>query len=134
MRIGRPQSEGLSVKLASVANARQCAADYSEASEYELLSACIAELQSRLDAGKVKDVRRKDNVPLQNRLVKLIGNKPLFDCKLDGIDTRVLWDTGSMISLINLLWLRTMFPAAKVRPISDFLEGGSDKVYRSEQY
>ena len=128
MRIGRPQSEGLSVKLASVANARQCAADHSEASEYELLSACIAELQSRLDAGKVKDVRRKDNVPLQNRLVKLIGNKPLFDCKLDGIDTRVLWDTGSMISLINLLWLRTMFPAVKVRPISDFLEGGEGVI------
>ena len=71
-------------------------------------------------------MRRKDNVPLQNRLVKLIGNKPLFDCSLDGVETQVLLDSGSMVSLADEGWVEETFPSANVRPIADFLEDGED--------
>ena len=93
-----------------------------EASQQDLLQACIAELEAQQKSGKVIDCRRKDNIPLQNRLVKLIGNKPLFDCLLDGVQARVLWDTGSMISLLNSSWLKTTFPDLGLQPISTFLE------------
>ena len=74
------------------------------------------------------DVRRRDNVPTQNRLVKLIGRKPIFDVKLDNVATRVLWDTGSMVSLLNLDWLRANFPTIDLQPISAFLDDGEGEV------
>ena len=122
----------MSVKLLTVADERQCATVVEgEASEHDLVNACIAELQDRQKANKqclIYDVRRNDNVPLQNRLVKVIGDKPLFDCLLGGVDTRVLWDTGSMISLLNLGWVQETFPSAVVRPLSDFLKEEEGEV------
>ena len=101
----------------------RCTAEIYQASEAELLNACIAQLQEFEDASKkLVDVRRQDNIPIQNRLCKLIGNKPLFDCLLNGVDTQVLWDTGSMIALLNLAWLKSHFPTVDLRPIAAFLE------------
>ena len=77
------------------------AAEIDKASEIELLQACIAHLEKIQKDKKYVDVRRKDNIPTQNRLVKLIGSKPLFNCLLNGVETQVLWDTGSMVSLLN---------------------------------
>ena len=107
-------------------NERQSTADAAKASDIDLVRACIAQLEGQLEAQKYADVRRKDNVPLQNRLVRLIGNQPLFNCKLDDVDTQVLWDTGSMLSLLDLVWLKERFPEAEVLLISDFLEHGEE--------
>ena len=69
-----------------------------------------------------KSVRRKDNIPLQNRLIRLIGRKPLFDCQLGGKDARVLWDSGSMVSVVDHGWLQDNFDEIpEIRPISEFL-------------
>ena len=98
------------------------AAEIDKASEIELLQACIAHLEKIQKDKKYVDVRRKDNIPTQNRLVKLIGSKPLFNCLLNGVETQVLWDTGSMVSLLNSSWVSQNFPEVEIRPISDFLE------------
>ena len=113
-------------KLASVAGVRQDATDAKQASEYDLLRGAIAQLEAQLKATKQVDVRRIDNVPLRNRLVKLIGKKPVFECCLNGVQTGVLWDTGSMISLGTAKWLRENFPDIEIRPISEFLEDGEE--------
>ena len=113
-------------KLASVADVRQNATDAKQASEYELICGAIAQLEAELKAKKQVDVRRKDNVSLRNRLVKLIGKKPVFECSLNGVQTGVLWDTGSMISLGTAKWLRENFPDIEIRPISEFLEDGEE--------
>ena len=105
-------------------NTRQCTTEVKEASDYELVCAYIAELEKQQEVSQCVDVRKTDNVPLQNRLVKLIGRKPLFDCKLSGVESQVLWDTGSMVSLVELAWVNANFPTAQVRPLSDFLEKG----------
>ena len=68
------------------------------------------------------DVRRKDNIPLQNRLVKLIGSKPVFECLLGGKKSEVLLDTGSMIALGDNNWVTSNFPDIEIRPISDFVD------------
>ena len=114
----------MSVKLAPVVNTRQCTTEANEASDYELVCAYIAELEKQQEVSQCVDVRKTDNVPLQNRLVKLIGRKPLFDCKLSDVESQVLWDTGSMVSLVELAWVNANFPTAQVRPLSDFLEKG----------
>ena len=115
-------------KLSGAVDARLCTAGVGKASDDELIQVCITELEKRLNEKKLFDVRCKDNVPLQNRLVKLIGRKPLFDCLLDGVETQVLWDTGSMISLLDLGWVRTKFPEIQIRPISDFLDRDEVRV------
>ena len=40
----------------------------------EILSLCIAELESRKRAQIEADIRPKDNIPLQNKLVQLVGS------------------------------------------------------------
>ena len=100
----------------------QCTANVKEASEEEMIQACIAELERRQKEGKLVDVRRKDNMALQNRLVKLIGRKPLFSCQLEGVMEKFLLDSGSMISLLNKGWVSSTFPSIEIRPLSDFLE------------
>ena len=118
-------------KRMTVEHARQCpAAVEVKASELEILNQCISELERQKKARKYIDVRCKDNIPLQNRLVKLIGNKPLFDCLLSGVSSRVLWDTGSMISLVSHDWVKENCPEADIRPIAEIIEesGQSNEI------
>ena len=41
------------------------------------------------------------DVKTQTKLVKLVGEKPILRCVLDGKSVDVLWDTGSMITLVS---------------------------------
>ena len=116
-----PQSKRLSTKLGSVVDTGQSTTEDSEASE--ILSLCIAELEARKRALVEADIRPKDNIPLQNKLVQLVGSKPLFDCKVGKVDTQVLMDSGSQISSLGADWVREKCPEAEIRPVSDFLEG-----------
>ena len=111
------------VKLASVADTGQYATeDVKALTELEILHQCIKELENREKAKKKVDVRRIDNVPIQNRLVKLVGDKPLMDCEIGGVGSQVLWDTGSQISSLGLDWVKENFPDVEMRPVTDFLE------------
>ena len=42
------------------------------------------------------------------KLVKLIGHKPMINFTLNDKNVEELWDTSSMISLVNLDWLKTI--------------------------
>ena len=115
----------MSGKIEPVVDARHLTTgiDFEKASDLEKLQWAIAELE-KLEKVSVKscDIRKPVNLRLQNRLVKLIGRKPLFKCLLDGLETKVLWDTGSQVSVVDLDWLSIYAPQAELRPISDFLE------------
>ena len=43
------------------------------------------------------------------QLVKLVGERPLVNVRLNGKGIRGLWDTGAMISLINENLLQELF-------------------------
>ena len=58
----------------------------------------------------------------QTKLLNLIGEKPLLKCKLDGKDAEVLWDTGSMVSLVDTEWIKKHFPGKKLHSIEEFLQ------------
>ncbi|MCH2405578.1 MAG: hypothetical protein MK200_05230 [Nitrosopumilus sp.] len=58
----------------------------------------------------------------RSKLIRLIGDKPLMFCTLDGVEFEVLWDTGSMISLVDLNWVKKYFPEKKLYPVEDFLQ------------
>ena len=62
------------------------------------------------------------DVMTKTKLIKLIGVRPMLKCFLDDGSFEVLWDTGSMISLMDIKWVKKYFPDKKMYPIKDFLE------------
>ena len=55
------------------------------------------------------DDQGKMPVKLRRSLVKLMGERPLINCLLDDRNCQVLWDKGSMISLVDELFLKQYF-------------------------
>ena len=46
----------------------------------------------------------------------------MVKCNLDGKQFDMLWDTGSMICLVDLKWVKTHFPGKDILTVSEFLE------------
>ena len=55
-------------------------------------------------------------ISVHNRLVSLVGEKPVLKCKLNEVPVKGLWDTGSQVSMINIGWFKDQFPDEKVVP------------------
>lgn len=67
-------------------------------------------------------------VPLtgkQRQTAKLVGKRCLVRASLGGVDTVVLWDTGSQVSIVGTNWRKTYLPHAEVRPVKELLEDGA---------
>ena len=112
----------MSGKLDSVALERPRVTGFSEdASEFEKLQWAISELEKRVEVKSI-DIRKSVNVGLQNRLVKLIGSKPIVSCKLAGKENKALLDTGSQVSMCDEHWLGENAPEAELQPVTDFLD------------
>ena len=58
----------------------------------------------------------------KKKMVKLVGEKPMLRCFLGGKKFDALWDTGSMVSLVDLKWMKEHFPSATIVSVSEFLE------------
>ena len=58
----------------------------------------------------------------RNKLVKLIGEKCELDVELSDIKTRVLWDTGSMVSIVDRSWLNENLPNESIRDVQELLD------------
>ena len=90
-----------------------CSRTCREAHEEKHKDLCkyILDLEKMEERKRVADafsVRERNQVKLKvkNRLVKLVGEKPMLDCTLNGRDTQALWDTGAMVSMVNYAWLK----------------------------
>ena len=76
--------------------------------EHEKYSRYISELES-LEQEKLKhyskdySVTDNETLPtkLRNKLVKIVGKRPLINCYLNNAKFKGLWDTGSMVSLLG---------------------------------
>ena len=55
-------------------------------------------------------------------IIRLVGERPLINVKLDNIDCKCLWDTGSMVSLINEEFLNENFMGKEMYSVEDFLD------------
>ena len=45
----------------------------------------------------------------KQKIVKLIGHKPMLNCYFNGVRFEALWDTGSMISVVTKTWVNSYF-------------------------
>ena len=48
----------------------------------------------------------------------------MLQCYLGGKLLEVLWDTGSMVSMVDRHWLKENFPEQKVYRVEEFLREG----------
>ena len=99
----------------------------SHSAEHATLCQAIQDLEVLEQSKRVFSVRESSQVNMKvnmrNRLVRLIGEKPMVNCTLNGEECCGLWDTGSMVSLLNKDWFKEKFPEENVLSVSEFLEG-----------
>jgi hypothetical protein len=72
--------------------------------------------------GKKTVHQRQDDLKLRRKIMKLVGEKPMLRCRLGEEETEMLWDTGSMISMVDRRWVRRLFPDEVIFPVSAFLD------------
>ena len=67
----------------------------------------------------------------QVRLSSLVGNKCIFNCKLNCRNASVLWDTGSQVSLVSSSFLKDNFPSLELRKLNELLDFSNDLELRA---
>lgn len=55
------------------------------------------------------------------RVAKLIGEKCLLKCNLNGYTVTALQDSGAQVSIIDCSWKQKYLPQQEVRPLSELL-------------
>ena len=92
---------------------------------YKIFSENIVALQKLRKNKTFSNFEISYDIPLkpnqQIKLAKLIGHKLMINFTLDNKNFEGLWDTGSMISLVNLDWLRTEFNNIQIDSIEKFV-------------
>ena len=78
-------------------------------------------------------VRETNQVRVKNRLVRLIGEKPLMKCELNDVKSEGLLDSGSQVSMVSLAWFRHLFPEKEVLSVEKFLEGDDLHLYAANK-
>ena len=55
----------------------------------------------------------------------LIGKKMEIACLIEGVEVKMLWDTGAQVSLISESWLQENFLPTEytIRPVSELIDG-----------
>ena len=107
-----------------------CRDTHVKSEDHRILCLSIQQLEELENSKRVCSVREPNQVPANNKLVGLIGEKPLIECVIGGkVVTRALWDTGAMVSMITKRWLAEHFPNEKLLAISEFLEGDDLHLY-----
>ena len=74
-----------------------------------------------------------EKLPLKMKLIRLVGERPLVNIFLNNRELEGLWDTGSMISLINKDFLEDHFPGVEMYSVADFMENDSLKLTTANQ-
>ena len=109
--------------------ARYCSkfCQISHREEHEKYCCHIPELvkieTDKLYAGCVKQSVRQVQFDMvtQRKMVKLVGEKPMLKCYYGGKLVNVLWDTGSMVSMVDRYWLKENFPDERIYSVEEFL-------------
>ncbi len=60
----------------------------------------------------------------QKKTASLVGRRCMVQCSLGGVNTSVLWDTASQVSIVDTEWKKRHLPDAEVRPVRELLEEG----------
>ena len=59
---------------------------------------------------------------LNREIVRLVGEKPMISAKLDDVNCKCLWDTGSQVSIMTDEFLHNNFPHKTLHTVDEFLQ------------
>ena len=59
----------------------------------------------------------------KSKLIDLVGQRCTVKCKLNGVESTVLWDTGAEVSLISVQWLQDRNIPYKINSVEALLGG-----------
>ena len=90
---------------------RSCRKDHAES--HGELCQYIQELERIEKSKHVFSVRASGLVGAKNRLVRLVGDRPTLNCRLNDECTNALWDTGAMVSMVDKEWLEFLLKAVR---------------------
>ena len=88
---------------------------------HEIICNAIDTLSKNLH-GKETMFRSHVSPSNHRKLVKLVGERCEINCKIADSETRCLWDTGAMVSLVSKSWLQKKVSGAKIRNIEELLD------------
>ena len=76
-------------------------------------------------------VREKNQVrpKVKDRLIQLVGEKPMLNCQINGSNVEALWDTGSMVAMGEEAWVKAIAPDSGIMTVEEFLEGDNLHLY-----
>ena len=98
---------------------------HENASEHAKICSAIVELE-KMEKEKFLQRSRKSSsklpLNLSREIVRLVGERPLVNVKLDSIPVKCLWDTGSMVSIMNQNFFEENFPEHEIHSVEKFLE------------
>ena len=100
---------------------------------HDQLCKAIKELEQIEFNKKNFSVRESNQVTVKNQLVRLIGEKPLMKCELNGVKSEGLLDSGSQVSMMGLPWFRRCFPDVEILSVEEFLKGDELHLYAANK-
>ena len=99
--------------------------------DHQLLCSSIVSLKEYEDAKEKYRQRMESSktksplsYKLNQKIISLIGERPVLKATLDGVQRDCLWDTGSMVSMISEPMLLEMFPDKTMYTVNEFIENG----------
>ena len=60
----------------------------------------------------------------QAGLTKLVGQRCIVKCSMQGIEVEALWDTGSQVCVVSRAWKEAYLPLEKLKSVGELLEDG----------
>ena len=111
----------------------ECAAAHKP--DHQMLCSSIVSLTEYENAKesyrqRIESIRAKSPLPykLNQRIINLVGERPILKATLDGVQCDCLWDTGSMVSMISEPMLLEMFPDKTMYTVKEFIENGQGSL------
>ena len=93
--------------------------------DHQILCENIVNLESQMNGkafAKVNYISKSSLTPNEEmKLAKLVGRKCTVDCYLDGMRSKVLWDTGAQVTVVSKSWVDENFPEKELKDVSELL-------------
>ncbi|KAL2089169.1 hypothetical protein ACEWY4_016068 [Coilia grayii] len=93
--------------------------------ELHRLQKHYAEMQMNFQESTRMIQEEMNRLKEKSRLLRLIGEKCMVNCYIQGVKTQALWDTGSQVCLISEAWRKKYIPKVRVRDTEELLGPGA---------
>ena len=117
--------DNVNIQCSSCKSAFYCSKNCQKESWSKHKTFCGAIKQLRIsEENTLRNARRFNNTTVkeENQIAAVIGDKCEVECALNGIETKVLLDTGAQVSIISINQMKTAFSRSAIQPLDKLLD------------